>query len=383
MKKKVLAIIMTALVVLGMAGCGSSSDSSSSADTAASYYRTEAATAEETVEYEMVEDAEEGNDAGVSSGSGIESVTDTSRKLIKTVNLSLQTTEFNSVLESISARTTELGGYIESSSVSGNSYYYESTRYAYYTIRIPSDRLDEFVDVVGDLGNVTYKSESVEDVTLEYTDVESRKTALETEQERLLELLEEAENMEDLLAIESKLSEVRYELESYGSQLRVLDNQVDYSTVYVDVDEVERITETAEKGFFGQIADRFNDSLYSVGKGLRNFVIVFVGSLPVLAVWAVVIAVIVLILRRIFRGRKDKKAALKKRSWDRMEESEENQPEVSEQRKEKKKKPRWARRKEAEEIQEAESVQTDEEKKETEDGNREEGKEPADDSVLH
>ncbi|MCD8250116.1 MAG: DUF4349 domain-containing protein [Lachnospiraceae bacterium] len=353
MKKRFLTITMMTLVVLGMAGCGSSSYSSAAADTAASYYRTEAATAEETVEYEVAEDAVEEGDAGVSSGSGIESVTDTSRKLIKTVNLSLQTTEFDSVLESISARTTELGGYIENSSVSGNSYYYESTRYAYYTIRIPSVRLDEFVDVVGDLGNVTYKSESVEDVTLEYTDVESRKTALETEQERLLELLEEAENMEDLLAIESKLSEVRYELESYGSQLRVLDNQVDYSTVYVDVDEVERITETTEKGFFGQIADRFNDSLYRVGKGLRNFVIVFVGSLPVLVVWAVVIAVIVLILRRICRGRKDKKGVLKKRRRGRMEET-----------------------------NKTESAQTDEEKKEEGDGN-DEGKKSPDDPVLY
>ncbi|MCD8097347.1 MAG: DUF4349 domain-containing protein [Lachnospiraceae bacterium] len=371
MKKRFLAIMMAALVVLGMVGCGSSSDSSASADTAASYYRTEAGTTEETVEYEVAEDIMEENDAGVSSGSGIESATDTSRKLIKTVNLSLQTTEFDSVLESISAWTTELGGYIESSSVSGNSYYYESTRYAYYTIRIPSDRLDEFVDIVGDLGNVTYKSESVEDVTLEYTDVESRKTALETEQERLLELLEEAENMEDLLAIESKLSEVRYELESYGSQLRVLDNQVDYSTVYVDVDEVERITETTEKGFFGQIADRFNDSLYSVGKGLRNFVIVFVGSLPVLAVWAVVIAVIVLILRRIFRYRRNKKEALKRKYWDGMEESGENRLGKEKE----KRKPRWGRKKE--------SIQISENNKEVQEDGRKEGKESPDDSALH
>lgn len=90
--------------------------------------------------------------------------------------------------------------------------------------------------MVSEIGNVTQKNESVEDVTLQYVDVESRKKALETEQERLMELLSSAENMEDLLAIESKLSEVRYELENYGSQLRMLDNQIDYSTVNVDVE---------------------------------------------------------------------------------------------------------------------------------------------------
>ena len=161
--------------------------------------------------------------------------------------------------------------------------------------------------VVSGLGNVTQKNESVEDVTLQYVDVESRKKALETEQDRLLELLSQAENMEDLLAIESKLSDVRYELESYGSQLRMLDNQIDYSTVNVDVDEVERVTDTGEKSFFGEIKDRFGDSLYTVGRDIREFVIVVLGSLPILMVWAVIIVIVVLAVRKIRKGRKQKK----------------------------------------------------------------------------
>lgn len=163
--------------------------------------------------------------------------------------------------------------------------------------------------MVSEIGNVTQKNESVEDVTLQYVDVESRKKALETEQERLMELLSSAENMEDLLAIESKLSEVRYELENYGSQLRMLDNQIDYSTVNVDVDvdEVERITETGEKSFFAEIKDRFGDSLYQVGRGIRSFVIGFLGSLPIIFVWVVIAAVVVIVVRSIRKKRKKKK----------------------------------------------------------------------------
>ena len=160
---------------------------------------------------------------------------------------------------------------------------------------------------MSELGNVTQKNESVEDVTLQYVDVASRKKALETEQERLLELLAQAENMEDLLAIESKLSDVRYELENYGSQLRLLDNQIDYSTVNVDVDEVERVTDTGEKSFFGEIKDRFGNSLYTVGRDIRGFVIVVLGSLPLLIVWAVIIVIAVLIVKKIRKGRKKKK----------------------------------------------------------------------------
>ena len=110
-----------------------------------------------------------------------------------------------------------------------------------------------------------------------------------------------------LLAIEDKLSEVRYELENYGSQLRMLDNQIDYSTVNVDIDEVDRVTETGEKGFFEEIKDRFGDSLYVVGRGIRSFTIGFIGSLPIILVWAVIIVVIVIIVRSIFKKRNKKK----------------------------------------------------------------------------
>ena len=100
---------------------------------------------------------------------------------------------------------------------------------------------------------------------------------------------------------------MRYELENYGSQLRLLDNQIDYSTVNVDVDEVERVTDTGEKSFFGEIKDRFGNSLYTVGRDIRGFVIVVLGSLPILIVWAVIIAIAVLIVKKIRKGRKKKK----------------------------------------------------------------------------
>ena len=311
MKKRVLAFLLAGMMVLA-AGCGSKSmmttenavsESSAAMDTAYAGSQYDASMTEDAYEEEAAMDS----GSGVTSENGLESTVENGRKLIRTIYLSLQTTEFDSVLSDLSAKTTELGGYIENSSINGNSYYYQSTRYASYTIRIPSDQLDQFVDIVGELGNVTQKNESVEDVTLQYVDVESRKKALETEQERLLELLSQAENMEDLLAIESKLSDVRYELENYGSQLRMLDNQIDYSTVNVDVDEVERVTDTGEKSFFGEIKERFGDSLYTVGRDMRGFVIVILGSLPILVVWAVIIIVVVLVVKKIRKRRKQKK----------------------------------------------------------------------------
>lgn len=299
MKKKVEAFLMAVMLMMMTAGCGNSSKM------AADERATVSSGAELDGEYSW--DTDETADTGVTSENGLEAQVENGRKLIRTVSLSLETKEFDSVLTNLSTKTTELGGYIETSSVNGNSYSHHSTRYASYVIRIPADKLNEFVEVVSELGNVTQKNESVEDVTLRYIDVESHKKALKTEQERLLELLSKAENMEEILTIESKLSDIRYEIENYESQLKTMDNQIDYSTVSVYIDEVERVTDTGEKGFFEEIKERFGNSLYIVARGIRGLVIGILGSLPILIVCGGVIAVVVIVVRKILKKRNMRK----------------------------------------------------------------------------
>ncbi len=299
MKRKVEAFLIAVMLVMMTAGCGNSSKM------AVEDRATVSSGAELDGEYSW--DTDETADTGVTSENGLEAQVENGRKLIRTVSLSLETKEFDSVLTNLSTKTTELGGYIETSSVNGNSYSHHSTRYASYVIRIPADKLNEFVQVVSELGNVTQKNESVEDVTLRYIDVESHKKALETEQERLLELLSKAENMEEILTIESKLSDIRYEIENYESQLKTMDNQIDYSTVSVYVDEVERVTDTGEKGFFEEIKERFGNSLYVVARGIRGLVIGILGSLPILIVCGGVIAVVVIVVRKILKKRNMRK----------------------------------------------------------------------------
>ena len=302
-RKRAAVLWMTALTLLLAVGCGGSPKDAAAGATSESIAMNTAA----AMPQEVAEAASEEMDGGaITSENGIDPAAETGRKLIRTIRLELQTKEYDELLDGIGKKIQEMNGYIENSSVWGNSYTSSSTRNCEYTVRIPSDRLDEFVQVVGELGNVVYKNEYVEDVTLQYVDVESHKKALEIERDRLLELLEKAENLEDLLAIESRLSDVRYELENYGSQKRYLDNQIDYSTVSLSITEVERITDTGKKTFFQEIAERFGNSLYGVGRGLRSFVIVFIGSLPILVFWAAVIAVFVLIIWKLFYGKKEK-----------------------------------------------------------------------------
>ena len=161
--------------------------------------------------------------------------------------------------------------------------------------------MDGLIDRIGEEGNVTSRNESIEDVTLTYTDLDSHKRMLQEEQERLFELLQQAEDIETVIALESRLTDVRYQIDSIESQLRVIDNQVSYSTLRLDVHEVERYTPQTEKGTWDRIRVGFTENLYKVGNGIKEFFIGLVISLPIICVYACVIAIFIIVLMAIVK----------------------------------------------------------------------------------
>ncbi len=306
---RIITGLLTTGMILSLTACGSSAGSKygisdlMDADFAVSSANEPAASAEQF--YYDSADSGFGTDSydteNAVSEEGAVSVTATERKLIKNVDMNVETREYDKLLAAVESKVTELGGYIESlDAYNGSTYYdYRPTRNANMTIRIPKDRLEEFLNTVSDLGNVTSRSENVQDVTLTYVDLESHRDALKTEQERLLQLLEQAESIEDIITIEQRLSDVRYQLESMESQLRSYDNQVDYSTVYLYINEVEVYTPVEEETTWERISTGFMDSLKSIGEGIKEAAIWFVINIPYLVIWAVVILIIILILKKI------------------------------------------------------------------------------------
>jgi hypothetical protein len=205
---------------------------------------------------------------------------DIGKKLIKTVNISLETKDMDTLLEQLDIHIKDNRGYIEYSNVSGDSSKMEHQRNASLTIRIPAEQLDVFIVSTKGAATVTNISNSTVDVTLSYVDTESRKKALEIEQERLYEILEKANTVEELITVEERLSQVRYDLEWYVSSLKSYDSQIDYSTVEVYIKEVERISRVEEQGMWSQIAIRFGDSISNLIKGAKIFFIWFIGGIP-------------------------------------------------------------------------------------------------------
>ncbi|MBO4563292.1 MAG: DUF4349 domain-containing protein [Clostridia bacterium] len=233
------------------------------------------------------------------------------RMVIRNAELAVETKEFDAFINSITDKLISLGGYIQSNRVNERGYRYGNLRYADMVLRIPADKLDIFLREVDGIGNVIERYENVDDVTEQYVDIEARLSAVRTEYDTLLELLSRAESLEDIITLQDRLSSVRYQIESYEGKLRNYDSLISYSTVSMNVYEVERET-SVEKETFGQEASRkFKESLQDVGDGMRTFAIWFIGNLPTILIWAVIIAVIVLIVLRITLGGRKKRKARK------------------------------------------------------------------------
>ncbi len=266
-------------------------------------------TSQETADTE--EAAEAGDAGGLSDGAQNRQA---GKKLIYTYRYSVETKEFEAFCEAVLKKAEELGGYVENSETNGSSSD-SVNRYANMTLRMPADKMDQMLSMIKKEANVTYYNSSVEDVTLDYVDLDSHIKALRTEQKTLLKLIEQAKKVEDIIALQSQLTQVRYEIETYESSLRTLDNQITYSTVYLDIQEVERTTTVMDTktGFWEEIRNRFGDNLYAVGQGLRSFVIWLISSLPILVLLVPAAAIFLFIIRKLLK-RKRKAAAATKNS---------------------------------------------------------------------
>ena len=236
------------------------------------------------------------------------------RKIIKRVNVVSETKSFDSTLSAIEVEVAALGGYVQSSNVYGRIYEKYSDRRATFTLRIPAENLDSFMNTVGSLVNITNKTTNVDDITETYTDIESRLNALKVEEARLLELLSKGESLPDLLTIEQRLSEVRYEIESYTARIRGYDTLIAFSTVNIEIAEVVDYTPEPKKDptFGDRIGEAFSESWEDFAEGCKDFAVWFVYSLPSILVLVVILFVFVFIIAGVSRRRKRRKLLAEK-----------------------------------------------------------------------
>ena len=285
--KRGFAWMLALLLLLGLlSGCGGGGDNATASDTASSSVATdgaddaggsygawpEAAVTEETGETT----GEDGGDDRLENA-----------KMIYTARMEVETTGFDAADADLRTLVEVLGGYFEQAAVHN---YGSGYRSGDYTVRIPADQFQAFLDQVGTICHVTYKEEGSENVSEAYYDAESRLVTQQTKLERLQALLAQAENMEDIITIESAISDTELEIEQLTGTLRHYDSLVDFSTVYITLQEVYQLSNVEEPAtsFGSRVGTAF-------ASGWRGFVSTLESLAVALAygwVWLLLLAVI-------------------------------------------------------------------------------------------
>ena len=268
MKKRLLPLFLALL--LSLSACGSSSggtaNSAAAGDASADNGWAEAAM-----------------DAADTAGGADFSAVRRNAKLILNADLSLETQDFEKSAADIEKMTAEAGGYIESSGTYGDT----GSRSANYTLRVPQEKFEQFYAQLGENMHVVSRSRSSEDVTEQYTDIETRLATLQTKHERLLSLLEKADKMEDIISLENALADCEYEIDSLTGSKRRYDDLVGFSTFYINLREVQTLTATADgTGFGAQLSQAAKTGARGLADVVRGTI------LGVVMFWPAVILVI-------------------------------------------------------------------------------------------
>ena len=314
--KKLFSVLASFLMVLSLCACSSSYEKS--AVTADSY-------AEAAAEFDYVYEESSGFSANsafsVKNGNSLTSSDipyENPDKIIYTGNVTLETLEYDNTINGISNLISESGSYLESSSLNASNLYSlqqgrKNLRSAYYIIRVPADKFEKLMGDMSSLGNIPSSSVSMDNVSSQYYDSSARLKVYEAQETRLLELLEKAESVSEILEIESQLSDVRYSIESIKTKLNSWDKQVAYSTIYLDIVEVSQYSPVSgQESFADRIKDAFVDSLSL----LEDFIVGLISILPVLILICFIIFLIIIIIRKrmSLKGRKKADEKLAKSS---------------------------------------------------------------------
>jgi len=149
--------------------------------------------------------------------------------IIKTADIAVVVDEgkFQSAFNAVSVIAGKYGGFVQSSSTTGRE-----SRTGSLLIRVPAQSFDEALsDLATQLGDVTRRSESGQDVSATFIDLEARLRTWEAQEAVLLRLMNEAKSIEETLRVQQQLQDVQFRIEEIKGQLQMLRDQVELATI--------------------------------------------------------------------------------------------------------------------------------------------------------
>ena len=326
--KKITAVFLALIMMLSLCACGASAKYETApaeapammaASDSAAVYANGAGGTGAAGGFAMTEEAYEMPAPEVKEKGAEADTPDVNpEKIIYSADANVETTEFDETIKALTKLIEDCGGWIESSSMEGANYYNTargnvSNRSAYYTLRIPSDQFQTMMGSLSTLGNVPYTYTYTENVTAQYYDVQARLKAYQAQEERLIEMLEIAETVEDIVTIEDKLTDVRYMIDSMQSSLNNWDRRVNYSTLHLNISEVQVYTpQSVTKLSYGEELWRaFTGALRNAGQFFKDLLVFLVSAIPALVILAVLFFLLRPLIRKLCPKWKERRAARK------------------------------------------------------------------------
>jgi hypothetical protein len=302
--KKLFGWLLILVITISMVGCGSSKSTDNATSAAPARDAVSLTYSEPINGDEELADKSDASIAGSSPASsktssnasgevksnstqkeGLVNNVNVSQKLIFTGQVNFETLNFEKTRTNLCDYISSIGGYQQNSSIKGGGIGYEGVKSAEYVFRIPKTNYIQAFTDLRKFGTVVFEQSSGEDVTDQYFDTEARLKSLKIQYERLEALLQKAVKMEDILKIEKELQTTLYDIENYTGTLKKWDSLVEYSTLKVNINEVEQIKPTIPKekdGFFSRIAFGFKNSVIELWEFLQNFIVFVAAALPVI-----------------------------------------------------------------------------------------------------
>lgn len=296
--KKLFACLLALMLVMSLVSCGGSANDAAADKAAPEAMDGGYAYTEEESIYDMEIPFADG-----ASGDAMPTAS-AQEKMIYTADLSAETVEYDKAVGELKAAVTAAGGYIESCSEYTGGYYdagvyvREGNRSVHFALRIPADRFNDFLAGLEGTLNVTHRNIYSENVTMQYVDMEARIKNLKAQEQRLQELLQDAENMEQLLSIEDHLTSTRTQIEQAEGEMRVLENRVSYCTVNLSVSETQSYSPSAQSSLSQRLARGFKNSFEKLGRGCTNLLVTISNNFIQLIIAAAVIVVLVRVLKK-------------------------------------------------------------------------------------
>lgn len=297
MKRTLTAILLSCLLILGTTGCSEQFDAinESTNDVIDSVTNVEGLGHGLSASEDFTSSiGAETNTAPSENPDSTEPTVDVtiSEKLIYTANVHMETVQFNETLTNIQTILSEIGGFVKTSSVTGDTQYnddgtaYIVNRHASYVLRVPAETFQQVMTQVNTLGSVTYSTQEATNVSSQFTDNEARLEALTTQEESLLNIMSQTTDIDALITLQDSIADVRYEIESIERTLRDLQSAVAYSTINLEISETANTINivSGNQSFLQRLGAGFQTGWKSVLTFAQNAAVAVSTASPVILI---------------------------------------------------------------------------------------------------